>query len=60
MYPLTVPTEAELLLAFAAKDEASKQTDPAEARRGLHTLVALIAVALLGFGYVALSLVLGR
>lgn len=57
--PLTVPTQAEMGLIFAAKYESDLRIDPVQARRRFHTVSALIGVAALVFAYDALSLILG-
>lgn len=57
--PLTVPTQAEMGLVYAAKYETDIRIHAAEARRQFHVLGGLIAVAVVVFGYDVVSLVLG-
>jgi hypothetical protein len=58
--PLTVPTDAEFGLIFAAKYETDIRVDAAQAQRRFHAVGALTAVAVAVFGYDAVSVILQR
>jgi hypothetical protein len=60
MTALTIPSEAELGLLLAAKYESEIETQAVGTRRRLNTVGVLSAVAVLVFGYDAVSLIMVR
>jgi hypothetical protein len=58
--PLTVPSQAEMGLIFAAKYETDLRIEATQTRRAFRGVSMLIAVAVIVFGYDAASLVLGH